>query len=83
MIQFQPKDQQLSPVVNSLLALAERCAREAANLHKLQHPRSQEFMERETGRKGWRAYMSEETAAAVEAIEASGIGYFVHEDEDA
>lgn len=67
--------------VYAVVVALHRLACEAAQLHLLQHPKSVEFMEAETGRKGWRAYMSDETAHAVEALEEHGVCRFVHVDD--
>lgn len=75
------RDPDDDPIGLAMLNLVHRMACEAAQLHRLQHPRSVEFMEAETGRKGWRAYMSAETALAVEALEADGLCRFVHVDD--
>lgn len=69
------------PLLEALVDLAHRKACEAAQMHQLQHPKSVEFMEAETGRKGWRAYMSAETALAVREIEDRMAWRFIHVDD--
>lgn len=64
------------PLILAVLDMVHRQACGAAQLAWLQHPKSREFMETETSRKGWRAYLEDDTAHVIHVLEESGIAQF-------
>jgi len=68
----------------AVLDMVQRQACEAAQLAWLAYPKSAEFMEGESGRKGWRAYLPEDTAHLIRVLEEWQIATFSEaETEDA
>lgn len=68
-------------LILAVLDVVQRQACQAARLAWAQHPKSMEFMERETARKGWRAYLEDDTAHLINVLEECGIATFTLVDE--
>ena len=60
----------------AILDMVQRQACEAAQLNWLGFPKSVEFMESDSGREGWRAYLPEDTAHLIRVLEEWGIAEF-------
>ena len=48
----------------------------AKQMHWCAHPKSEEFMEHDTGRKGWRAYLAPDIAHLMNVVEEAGLATF-------
>ena len=54
----------------------QRIACEGARAAWCSHPKSAEFMEKDTGLKGWRAYVQTDTAHLIHVVEELGLMEF-------
>lgn len=63
-------------LLDAIAAHCQRIACEAAQMAWASHPKSLEFMERDTGLKGWRAYLQPTSAHLVHVLEERGIVEF-------
>lgn len=63
-------------LVPALLDHVQRVACEAARGALTSHPSSVSFMESETNREGWRAFLQADTAHLIHVLEASGLAEF-------
>lgn len=68
----------LIPALLEALQLTACCAKQR---QWASHPRAEEFMERDTGRKGWRAYLDQEETHLFNVVEDIGLAVFIEEDE--
>lgn len=67
-------------LIPALLDHIQRVACEGARGAATSHPNSQAFMEGETGRKGWRAFVQQDSAHLIHVLEESGLADFTEID---